>query len=324
MDGTVVHPVVALSHGPGPLWLLKHGPENRQSAPARNMVSVLKRLYPPRGSLPLPKRILLVSAHWETYRLGFEISRSPAPGMLFDYEGFPTEASEIVYPAKGDADFAAEVAAVLARSKIRITPVLRAFDHGAFVPMMLMRRQADIPVVTMSINWKLDVKAHFDLGRALSQLRDQDTLIICSGQATHGMANTSELSENGVCTYAEQFQQWLDSALTNASDMTFQQRQDQILAWATKAPFAEQAHPRSEHFMPFLVAAGAGMEKNRPEAVKLFGGWGGTNLSYASYAWGFEEQPSNTPEVPKSKPGVDPEKSTSVAEKSKRRTKRST
>lgn len=284
-----VHPVVVVSHGPGPLWLLKHGAENRQSQPARNMASVLKRLYPRGGALPEPKRILLVSAHWETYRVGFEISRSPSPGMLYDYEGFPAEATELVYPAKGDADFANEVAAVLARSKIRVMPVLRALDHAAFVPTMLMRRQADIPVVTMSINWKLNAKAHFDLGRALAQFRDRDTLIICSGQATHGMASTSELSGDGISAYAEQFQDWLDSVLTNASELTFQQRQDQLLAWETKAPFANQAHPRQEHFMPFLVAAGAGMEKQKPEATKLFGGWGCVCLSYASYAWGLDE-----------------------------------
>lgn len=80
------HPVVAVSHGPGPLWLLKHGEENRTSRPARNVASIFK-LYP--GGAHKPKRILLVSAHWETYRIGFEISKSPAPGMLFDYEGFP-------------------------------------------------------------------------------------------------------------------------------------------------------------------------------------------------------------------------------------------
>lgn len=296
MEGSAVHPVVVVSHGPGPLWLLKSGAENRQSLPARNMASVLKRLYP-RGAA-LPKRILLVSAHWETYRVGFEISRSPSPGMLYDYEGFPAEASELVYPAKGDADFAEEVAAALARSKIRVTPVLRAFDHAAFVPMALMRRQADIPVVTMSINWKLNTKAHLDLGRALAQFRDRDTLIVCSGQATHGMANTSELSADGISTDAEQFQGWLDEVLTNASELTFQQRQERLLAWETKAPFAAQAHPRPEHFMPFLVAAGAGMDKHKPEATKLFGGWGGSCLSYASYAWGLEGQDASVGNTP--------------------------
>lgn len=281
------HPVVAVSHGPGPLWLLKHGPQNRQSQPARNMASVFKRLYP-RGAA-LPKRILVVSAHWETYRIGFEISRSPTPGMIIDYEGFPPEANAVKYAAKGDEEFANEVATLLSRGKIRATQVLRGFDHGTFVPMLLMRRQGDIPVVTMSINWKLNAKAHFDLGRALAPLRDQDTLIICSGQATHGMADPSS---DGISSYAEQFQEWLDSTLTSSSSLTAKERQAQLLAWEKDAPFADQAHPRADHFMPFLVAAGAGIESQRSEAIKLFGGWGGNCLSYASYAWGLDSNSS--------------------------------
>ncbi|KAG7396164.1 hypothetical protein PHYBOEH_002661 [Phytophthora boehmeriae] len=191
------HPVLAVSHGPGPLWLLKHGVENRSSKPARNVASIFKKLYP--GGANKPKQILLVSAHWETYRVGFEISKSPAPGMLYDYEGFPPEAYKAVYAAKGDSDFANEVSALLSRSKIKATQVLRAFDHAAFVPMTLIRRQADIPVVTLSINWKLNARAHFELGRALAPLRDQDTLIICSGQATHGLpGHGDDIPQSGL------------------------------------------------------------------------------------------------------------------------------
>ncbi|KAF4318691.1 hypothetical protein BBO99_00000888 [Phytophthora kernoviae] len=252
-DDVYHHPVLAVSHGPGPLWLLKHGVENCTSKPVRNVASIFKRLYP--GGAHKPKRILLVSAHWETYRIGFEISKSPAPGMLYDYEGFPPGAYKVVYPAKGDSDFANEVSTLLSRSKIKSTQVLRAFDHAAFVPMTLIRRQADIPVVTLSINWKLNARTHFELGRALAPLRDQDTLIICSGQATHGLPGKSdEIPQSGL-----DFQDWLDLVLTKGdeeSDLTYAQRQEKLLAWDS-APGALEAHPRADHFMPFLVAAAA-------------------------------------------------------------------
>ncbi|KAG2829512.1 hypothetical protein PC116_g11866 [Phytophthora cactorum] len=283
-DDVYHHPVLALSHGPGPLWLLKHGVENCTSKPARNVASIFKKLYP--GGAHKPKRILLVSAHWETYRIGFEISKSPSPGMLFDYEGFPPDAYKVVYPAKGDADFANEVATLLSRSKIKATQVLRAFDHAAFVPLTLIRRQADIPVVTLSINWKLNAHAHFELGRALAPLRDQDTLIICSGQATHGLRGEGDaIPQSGL-----DFQAWLDSVLTRGEEgqeeVTYAQRQEKLLAWESAAG-AFEAHPRADHFMPFLIAAGAGMEKKVPQATKLYGGWGIKNhLSYATYAWG--------------------------------------
>ncbi|RLN90373.1 hypothetical protein BBJ28_00009952 [Nothophytophthora sp. Chile5] len=206
--------------------------------------------------------------------------------MLYDYEGFPPEAYKVVYGAKGDSEFANEVSTLLSRSKIKTTQTLRGFDHGAFVPMTLIRRQADIPVVTLSINWKLNPRAHFELGKALAPLRDQDTLIICSGQATHGQRGEGD----EVPQSALDFQDWLDEVVTTGeSELTCAQRREQLLAWES-APGALQAHPRSDHFMPFLVAAGAGMEKSRPGATKLFGGWGIDNhLSYASYAWGIDQ-----------------------------------
>ncbi|RLN14877.1 hypothetical protein BBJ28_00011261 [Nothophytophthora sp. Chile5] len=137
--------------------------------------------------------------------------------MLYDYEGFPPEAYKVVYGAKGDSEFANEVSSLLSRSKIKTTQTLRGFDHGAFVPMTLIRRQADIPVVTLSINWKLNPRAHFELGRALAPLRDQDTLIICSGQATHG-----QRGEGGeVPQSALDFQDWLDeTVMTGESELT--------------------------------------------------------------------------------------------------------
>ncbi|KAF4042203.1 Catalytic LigB subunit of aromatic ring-opening dioxygenase [Phytophthora infestans] len=244
-DDVYHHPVLAFSHGPGPLWLLKHGVENRTSKPARNVSSIFKKLYP--GEQHKPKRILLVSAHWETYRIGFEISNSPAPGMLFDYEGFSPDAYKVVYSAKGDPDFANEVATLLSRRKVKLTQVLRAFDHAAFVPLTLLRRQADIPVVTLSINWKLNARAHFELGRALAPLRDQDTLIICSGQATHGLRGEGDnVPQSGL-----DFQAWLDSVLTKSEegqeDFTYAQRQEKLLAWES-APGALEAHPRAGHF----------------------------------------------------------------------------
>lgn len=280
------HPVLAVSHGPGPLWLLKDGSQSRSSEPARNVAGIWKQIYPKGSNAPTPKRILLISAHWESYRLEqHEISRASAPGMIYDYGGFPQESYEFVYGAKGDAAFAEELHQLLAQRKIKSTLVERGFDHGTFVPLMLIRPQADVPVVTLSINSKLNTAAHFALGQALAPLRDQDTLIICSGQATHGRAGHPGLAR---APYALAFQEWLDNVLAPESGWSFEQRRDALLQWTSTAPSAAEAHPRSEHFIPFIVAAAAGMDAAAaPAATKLFGGWGGNHLSYASYAWGI-------------------------------------
>lgn len=277
------HPVLAVSHGPGPKWLLSHGEQSRTSTPAKNVAGIWKKLYPKGSSALKPKRILLISAHWESYRLEqHEISRASAPGMIYDYGGFPAESYELVYAAKGDAEFAEELHGLLAQRKIKSTLVDRGFDHGTFVPLMLLRPQADIPVVTLSINGKLSTPAHFALGCALAPLREQGTLIVCSGQATHGRQGHPGVQYE---PNAFAFQEWLDLVLTAEKPLTLSQREAALLQWAS-APGAGEAHPRAEHFIPFVVAAAAGMDAETPEAAKLYGGWGGNHLSYATYAWG--------------------------------------
>ncbi|POM75384.1 Hypothetical protein PHPALM_7521 [Phytophthora palmivora] len=176
---SIRHPAVVISHGPGPLWLLSSGfdEDMNKNAPAAKLLSTLfEKLYP--NDLNLPKRILFVSAHFESDSNGFEISNAATPDMIYDYYGFDDEAYDVVYPAKGDPAFARTVKDHLEKNKIKAKLVNRGFDHGVFVPMSLIRPQADIPIVTMSINSYLGNQAHFNLGKALAPFRDEDTLIL--------------------------------------------------------------------------------------------------------------------------------------------------
>ncbi|GMF54020.1 unnamed protein product [Phytophthora fragariaefolia] len=278
------HPVVAVSHGPGPLWLLSSGfaGMNKSSLAARTLSSTFEKLYP-KGT-NLPKRILVVTAHWESDSSGFEISNAAKPDMIYDYYGFPQEAYDVNYPAKGDPAFAQKVKMQLEKNNLKAKLVNRGFDHGVYVPMLLIRPEADIPIVTMSINSRLDSKAHFDLGKAIAPFRDEDTLIFCSGQATHNM-RASRDPNNPIMDWAAAFQGWLDNTLTADSKLSYGQRGDQIINWAA-TPAARLAHPTPDHFLPFVVAVGAGMEETKPEADKVFGQWGMGHMSFATYAWG--------------------------------------
>jgi 4,5-DOPA dioxygenase extradiol len=279
-------PVVAVSHGAGPLWLLDEGyiGLDKHSQSAKNVADIFNKIYT--SDAQLPKRILFVSAHWEARSTGLEISKSAAPDMFYDYSGFPAESYELVYGAKGDPAFAARVKDLLSQSGIASKLVDRPFDHGTFVPMFLMRPQADIPIVTMSINDRmLDAKDHFELGMALAPLRDEDTLIITSGQATHNMYADWFPEDHPIEPWALEFQNWLDKTLATASTQTYKERMDSVAAWKT-APHASVCHHTPDHFTTFVIAAGAGMEENRPAATKLNGGWGLGHMSFASYAWG--------------------------------------
>uniref|UniRef100_K3WK35 Extradiol ring-cleavage dioxygenase class III enzyme subunit B domain-containing protein n=1 Tax=Globisporangium ultimum (strain ATCC 200006 / CBS 805.95 / DAOM BR144) TaxID=431595 RepID=K3WK35_GLOUD len=295
MNRAFRHPVVVVSHGPGPLWLLKDGFYGQSSTceAANNVRTIFNRLYPQASGdasasvRPLPKRILFVSAHWESRRYGFEISKSANPEMIYDYGGFPPESYEVVYGAKGDPQFAARIKDVLAQNQITSTLVERGYDHGVFVPMFLIRPEADIPIVSVSINDRMSTKDHFELGKALAPLRDEDTLIICSGQATHNLRAGFDPSAP-IADWASNFQEWLDSTFAGSSNFSYKDRQTAIESWE-KVPSARKAHPTPDHFTPFVVAMGAGMEPERPAATKLFGGWGVGQLSFATYAWGLEQ-----------------------------------
>lgn len=286
---TFRHPVVAVSHGPGPLWLLNDGFYGKDSDAARNVGSIFKRLYPTNENLP--KRILFISAHWQSKdRTAFEISASSTPDMIYDYYGFPDESYSIRYQAKGDPEFATKVAKQMTEHQIKTKLVSRGYDHGTFVPMMLIRPEADIPIVTMSINDRFDAQTHFQVGKAIASLRDDDTLIICSGQATHNMYAGFEPLEP-IEPWAQGFQDWMDDTFTARSMLSYDDRQSAVENWR-KVPTAKKAHPSPDHFTPFVVAAGAGMDTEFPSGTKLFGGWGG-QLSFASYAWGVDMNASD-------------------------------
>ncbi|KAF1773405.1 Extradiol ring-cleavage dioxygenase, class III enzyme, subunit B [Phytophthora cactorum] len=242
------HPVVAVSHGPGPLWLLSSGfaGMSNSSLPARTLTTTFEKLYPKGENLP--KRILFVTAHWESESSGFEISNAAKPEMIYDYYGFrarPTMSSTLLRKVKEQ----------LEKYNIKAKLVGRGFDHGVYVPMLLIRPEADIPIVTMSINSRLSNQDHFDLGKAIAPF--------------------------------PAFQGWLDNTLTSESTLGYSERGVSMIDWPN-APAARLAHLTPDHFVPFVTAAGAGMEENRPAAEKLFGGWGMGHMSFASYAWGNE------------------------------------
>ncbi|KAG3119313.1 hypothetical protein PI124_g2817 [Phytophthora idaei] len=279
------HPVVAVSHGPGPLWLLSSGFDEmrRESRLAAELLSILfEKLYPKDENLP--KRILFVSAHFESDSSGFEISNAANPDMIYDFYGFPDEAYEFVYPAKGDPAFAQRVKKQLEKNKIKAKLVNRGYDHGVFTPMKLIRPQADIPIVAMSINSYLSNQDHLNLGKALASFRDEDTLVLCSGQSTHNLREFHSRSPT-LIEGAKAFQYWLDSSLAADSKLSVADRTKQIPNWRN-APGAKFAHPSPDHFMPFVIAAGAWMEEKEPGAQALFGGWANGHMSLTNYVWG--------------------------------------
>jgi aromatic ring-opening dioxygenase catalytic subunit (LigB family) len=135
------------------------------------MADFLKNLH---TSLPRqPQAILMVSAHWLEPHVG--VTSAAQPDLIYDYHGFPPHTYALKYPAPGHPALAEQIVASLNAAGIpSATYDQRGFDHGMFIPMMLMFPKADIPVVQLSLHNSLDPQAHLKIGHALQALRAQD------------------------------------------------------------------------------------------------------------------------------------------------------
>jgi len=195
-------------------------------------------------SLPRPKGIVCVSAHWETD--GTCVTAMENPATIHDFSGFPAALENMRYPAPGSPELASRVMS-LARST-RIRPDRSwGLDHGAWSVLCRMYPQADIPVVQLSLDAGAPPDLHYELGRELGELRREDVLILGSGNMVHNLR---------VMAWQEEGFDWAvegDGAMAeriSAAD-------HQALVHYEKLPHARQAIPTEEHYLPLLYVLGA-------------------------------------------------------------------
>jgi 4,5-DOPA dioxygenase extradiol len=211
-------------------------------------------------ALPRPKSILMVSAHWEQRPTTLGATRTVP--LVHDFYGFPAKYYETQYPAPGAPELAGRVRDLLRRNKLAVADDPdRGLDHGAYVPLVAMYPDADVPVLQVSMP-RLDPQELFKLGRTLAPLRDEGVLIFGSGFLTHNMQYAFQL---GTPTWAHEFDRWAEDALVR---LDF----DALMDFQTRAPAAKQALPTWEHYAPVLVAAGA-VADERPQTTFPITGW---------------------------------------------------
>ncbi|OVA15324.1 Extradiol ring-cleavage dioxygenase [Macleaya cordata] len=183
---------------------------------------------------------------------------------------------KLKYPAPGAPELAKRVKELLMSNggfKRVKEDKSRGLDHGAWVPLMFMYPEADIPVCQLSIQCKKDGKYHYDMGRALSPLRDEGVLIVGSGSTTHN-SNVPMITDGSIAPWAMQFDTWLKESLYNG-------RHEDVNEYEKAAPYAKMAHPSPDHFYPLHVALGAVGASAKAELVHH--SWTYGSLSYASY-----------------------------------------
>jgi 4,5-DOPA dioxygenase extradiol len=275
--GSVPMPVLYLSHGAPPL---------------ADDALWTSQLAAWSARLPLPKAVLMVSAHWESAPLSLSATRTLP--LVYDFWGFPERYYQVRYPAPGAPGLAARVRALLAGSTVHEDSG-RGLDHGAYVPLVQMYPDADVPVLQMSMP-TLDPEQLLRIGRRLAPLRDEGVLIVGSGFFTHnlnGLRWGSGLDE--APGWSREFDDWGRETLARGDV-------DALLDFERKAPAGRIAHPRSEHFAPLFVALGAGEADIGGARTVIDGFWAG--LAKRSVQFGGTAPPGSLTAGGAARPGA--------------------
>ncbi|MBU2485558.1 MAG: dioxygenase [Alphaproteobacteria bacterium] len=210
------------------------------------------------ADLPRPRAIVVASAHFEVSG-GVAVSADPHPETIHDFGGFAPELYAMQYPAPGEPVLARRIADDLQAAGFPARAVdRRGFDHGVWVPLKLAYPDADIPVVSVSVDPRQGPEHHFRLGQALAGLGGEGVLVIGSGSFTHNLGEAFKALRTGrrsidVPGWVQDFTGWMNDRLA-ANDL------DALLDYRRQAPYAVENHPTDEHLLPLYVAMGAGGE----------------------------------------------------------------
>tara|TARA_R110002167_G_C12702246_1_gene653715 strand:- start:7169 stop:7969 length:801 start_codon:yes stop_codon:yes gene_type:complete len=235
--------ILFISHGGGPMPLLGD-PGHRE---------MVQRLQEITATLKKPAAILVISAHWEEQVPTMTAGADPA--LIYDYYGFPPESYQLQYPCGGEPELANRVYQSLESAGIPSRlDTQRGFDHGLFVPLMLMYPQADIPCVQLSLKHNLDAADHLAIGQALQALDYDNLLVLGSGFSFHNMRAFFAPDSAEMRARNQSFEDWLlETCSSQALDEG--ERSRRFVAWE-QAPAARFCHPREEHLLPLHVCYG--------------------------------------------------------------------
>lgn len=229
------------------------------------------------ASLSNINAVLVISPHWQTRDLC--VMGTFQPTTIHDFSGFPEVLYTLQYPAKGSPEYAEVLIKSMAEHGIQVRlDASRGLDHGAWVPLIYLLPQADVPVFQLSMPVHLNAESALQLGAALRALRDRGVLILGSGGFTH---NLYEIAPKDAVpeSYVKLFGDWMREAVIKRDF-------ERLANYRQLAPYATRAHPTDEHLLPLMVALGASFddEELHIERGDIYYGM----LSMESYFWGIK------------------------------------
>ncbi|MFJ9664187.1 4,5-DOPA dioxygenase extradiol [Streptomyces sp. NPDC101219] len=253
-----------------PAAFLGHG--NPMNALERNRYTEAWRLFG--ESVPRPRAILVISAHW--YTNATAVTAMPRPRTIHDFYGFPQELFDVQYPAPGAPDVAELVADVVKPTWVGQDIDSWGIDHGTWSVLVHAFPDASIPVVQLSLNAFKDFDHHLRLGSRLAPLREEGVLIIGSGNVVHNLGAVDFRQPDAGYDWALRFDEVARERL--ASDPAG-------VAALDGHPDFGRAVPTPDHYLPLLYIAG--LADNRPLDL-LVDGHAAGSISMAAYTLGLD------------------------------------
>ncbi|EFA82814.1 hypothetical protein PPL_04509 [Heterostelium album PN500] len=274
-----------------PVLFVNHGAPN-QILDKQDKTTQFLSNYRNWAKHPQPEAILIVSAHWEEKE--FHITNSTTNlSTIHDFYGFEDELYRLRYNPATSPSLINRITELFGKSgsnqqqhqfKLGMSPT-RGLDHGSWTPLKMMYPDADIPVVQLSLRSNLSGIQHYQMGQLLQPLRDEGILIVCSGSTLHNLSLFFRTRADESSPIKE-FEDWIQSILTD-TQLTREQRTTQLLQYE-KAPKFRLAHPREEHFIPLIVAAGAGIENSESStgvATLIHSNWKHPSFCLSCFQW---------------------------------------
>jgi 4,5-DOPA dioxygenase extradiol len=207
-------------------------------------------------TLPKPKSIVCISAHWETN--GTEVTAMPQPKTIHDFGGFPKALYEVQYPAPGNPELANEI--IRNVSKVKITPDMNwGLDHGCWSVIRCMYPLADIPIVQLSLDRDQPASYHYQLAKELQFLREKGVMIIGSGNMVHNLRRV-EWQNEGEAEWAQLVNDTLKKLILN-------DEHDALIDYQKLGKEVQMAIPTPEHYLPLLYILAL---KQKEEIITFF------------------------------------------------------
>ena len=197
-------------------------------------------------TLPRPRAVVCVSAHWETH--GVAVTSSPRPETVHDFYGFPRELFAVEYPAPGDPDLARDIARRAGGDEIPVQlDPQRGIDHGAWSVLCAMYPDADVPVLQLSLDARRPGEWHYAFAKRLAFLRDEGVLVLGSGNIVHNLPLLGRYWNATPPDWAVRFRDRVNASIAAHEHAA-------LCDWRTLDADAALAVPAPEHYLPLLYA----------------------------------------------------------------------